>query len=88
MVKQIRRVEKAFGSTHKKPIETELKARRHARRSLVAFCDIPKGTTITAKMIEIKRPGFGIEPRFLNVVVGRKASVNIKEDTVIQWDMI
>lgn len=88
MVAQIRRVEKALGEEYKRPIESELKARVHARRSLVAARDIPEGTIITREMIEIKRPGMGIEPRFLDIVAGRKAKKNIPEDTVIQWDVV
>lgn len=88
IVKQIRRVEKALGEAYKRPIESEIKARIHARRSLVAAQDITKGTIITREMLEIKRPGIGIEPRFLEVILGRKATRDIPEDTILQWDMI
>lgn len=88
IVKQIRRVEKALGEAYKRPIESEFKARIHARRSLVAAQDITKGTIITREMLEIKRPGIGIEPRFLEVILGRKATRDIPEDTILQWDMI
>lgn len=73
IVTQIRRVEKALGEEYKKPIESESKARIHARRSLVAALDIPKNTVITREMIGIKRPGTGIESKFLDMVLGRKA---------------
>lgn len=88
IVTQIRRVEKALGSAYKKPIETELKARKLARRSLVAEQNIPAGTVITPEMIGIKRPGTGIEPKFIDIVTGRKARRDINEDTVLQWDMV
>jgi len=88
IVAQIRRVEKALGKEYKQPIESELKARIHARRSIVAANNIPKGTVITRKMLDIKRPGTGIEPEFLDVVVERKARTDISEDTVLQWNMI
>lgn len=88
IVTQIRRVENALGKEYKMPIESELKARLYARRSLVAAMDIPEGTIITREMVDIKRPGTGIEPRFLEIVVGRKAQKDIKADTIIKWDMI
>jgi N-acetylneuraminate synthase len=88
IVAQIRRVEKALGKEHKQPIESEHKARVHARRSIVAANNIPKGTVITRKMLDIKRPGTGIEPEFLDVVVEREARTDISEDTILQWNMI
>ena len=39
-------------------------------------------------MIAIKRPGFGIRPKFVDLVVGRVAKVDIGEDVVLTWDML
>ncbi len=59
-----------------------------ARRSIIAKCDIPVGVVITRDMVVVKRPGYGIVPKFMDVVVGRPARVNIKEDEWITWKMI
>lgn len=88
MVTQIRRIEDAMGSGEKKPIEAEMKARLHARRSLVAAVDIAEGTVITREMLDIKRPGTGIEPKCLDDVLGKKAVKDISEDTVLIWEMV
>jgi len=88
IIKSIRMVEIALGNEIKKPVASEEKARILARRSLVAAKDIPRGATITREMIAVKRPGTGIEPKFLNTVIGKKAKKNIKEDEVITWEMI
>jgi len=88
LVKQVRRVDRALGSDIKRPIAAEGKARIHARRSLTAHVDIPAGTVIERSMIEIKRPGLGIEPRFVDMVVGRTATRDIVADTQLTWDMI
>jgi N-acetylneuraminate synthase/N,N'-diacetyllegionaminate synthase len=61
---------------------------RLARRSLIAARAIPSGTTITADMLTIKRPGYGIKPVHLELVVGRVARRDIDEDDVITWDMV
>jgi len=55
---------------------------------LVATCKIPKGTRITRKMIEVKRPGYGIHPKMIDIVVGRIARRDIEEDDILTWDMI
>ena len=39
-------------------------------------------------MITIKRPGFGIRPKFVDLVVGRIAKVDIEEDAVLTWEMV
>ncbi|MHA2322349.1 MAG: SAF domain-containing protein [Candidatus Thorarchaeota archaeon] len=39
-------------------------------------------------MITVKRPGHGIAPKFWSEVVGKKAAVDIEEDTVLTTSMI
>jgi N,N'-diacetyllegionaminate synthase len=39
-------------------------------------------------MLTFKRPGTGIYPKHVSVVVGRTARVDIPEDTVLEWSMI
>ena len=89
MVRCVREVEKAKGSgiKEKSGLESE-EMYTKARRSIHARVDIPKGTKITRDMLIIKRPGYGIKPKFIDVVVGREAKRDIKEDEWIIWEMI
>jgi N-acetylneuraminate synthase/N,N'-diacetyllegionaminate synthase len=59
-----------------------------ARRSIVAACPIPAGTRITRDMLAVKRPGFGIKPRFIDAIVGRVAATDIDRDDVITWETL
>lgn len=77
-----------LGQKEKEPLEAEKQAIKFARRSLVANCDISEGTVITEDMLTWKRPGTGISPKYMDMVVGRKARKNIKEDDILIWDMI
>ncbi len=89
MVKEIRDVEKALGNGKKLgPSAQELENYKKARRSIHAKVNIPKGTRITNDMLIIKRPGYGIKPKFINIVIGREARKNIEEDQWITWDVI
>ncbi|MGM0599477.1 MAG: N-acetylneuraminate synthase [Candidatus Rifleibacteriota bacterium] len=88
MVTAIRQTEELLGSSIKRPSEAEKEMHRIGRRSLVAACDIKAGTAITEEMIAVKRPGFGIPTRFMQLVVGRKAAVDIEEDDILTWDMV
>jgi N,N'-diacetyllegionaminate synthase len=89
MVRQIREVEAALGDGLKRgPAPEEEEMHQKARRSLIAARAIPKGTRIERSMIAIKRPGFGIRPKLIDLVVGRVAQVHIEEDTVLTWEMV
>ena len=70
------------------PLDAESEAYRYARRSIVTSRDIPAGAAITRYMLTFKRPGTGIYPKFVDVVVGRTAKNDIAEDTVLEWSMI
>lgn len=90
MVAGIREVESALGDGRKvgpSPAEAD-EMYRLARRSLVAACRIPRGTPITRDMLTVKRPGFGIKPAHLEIVIGRRAKVDIDADDVITWEMV
>jgi sialic acid synthase SpsE len=83
-------IEEAFvmlGGQKKRPILTEDSARRNARRSLVAKCNIFQDEIITKKHITWKRPAHGISPNEIDKVLGKKAKVNIQEDTVLMYSM-
>lgn len=88
MVSDIRAVEQAFGDGVKVSRESELEAIRSARRSITARMDIPAGTIITPDMLKISRPGTGIEPKFLDLVIGKKAKAQIQEDEALTWNKI
>jgi len=76
------------GASRKAPIEAEDDSRSHARRSLVAATNIGDGETIDREQIAIKRPGTGIAPGHLDIVVGRQARGDIAADEIIQWDLV
>lgn len=88
MVKQIRDVEKAFGNGTKQASKEEHEMLEKGRRSIIATVDIKKGTKITQDMLIVKRPGYGIKPKFLDKVVGKVAKKDIKMDQWITWDDI
>ena len=88
MVKSVRDAERALGSGLKKPTRSEEEIKKLIRKSIVARIDIPKGTRITRDMLLIKRPGTGIESKYLNKILGKKAKKEIKRDELIYWEAI
>ncbi len=89
MVSHIRDTEAAFGTGEKNgPSELELENYKKARRSIHALVDIAKGEVITRDKLIIKRPGYGIKPKFLDIVEGREAKCDIAADSWIDWGML
>jgi sialic acid synthase SpsE len=88
MVKQIRDVEKAMGNGIKRISPEEAENFQKGRRSLIARVNIPKGTVIKEDMLAVKRPGYGIKPNNMGIVIGRTAKVDIYEDDILMWDML
>ncbi|MFC1963396.1 N-acetylneuraminate synthase family protein [Chloroflexota bacterium] len=88
MVQGIRDVNKAIGTPQKRVLVSEITHYQRGRRSIFAKVDIPKGIIITEDMLAILRPGIGLKPKYLHLVVGRAAQVDIKAHTPITMDII
>ena len=89
MVRCIREIEAAQGSGIKEKSELEGEEMYiKARRSIHAKVDIKKGTTIKRDLLTVKRPGYGVKPKFMDIIVGRKAKEDIKEDEWITWEKV
>lgn len=88
IIKNVHIIEKAMGDGVKRPAEEEKITRINNRKSIVTVQAIPKGTVITRDMIAIKRPGFGIQPKFFQEAIGRTAKVDIKAEEPVLWDYV
>ncbi len=58
------------------------------RRSIYVVCDIGAGEPFTDKNVRIIRPGYGLAPREIPKVLGRKARHALSRGTALTWDMI
>lgn len=81
-------IDTVLGSGEKTVLDCEIIPRREARRSLVLTRDMEAGEVITAKDIMAKRPGTGISPEYADIVTGREVKMDLKEDTILTWDMV
>jgi N,N'-diacetyllegionaminate synthase len=84
MANAIRNIEIALGSGIKKPSETELQNRLFARKSLVAKRTITKGETIMPDAITAKRPGSGLSPMLIDLLVGTIARRDFNPDELME----
>ena len=87
-IANFRWIDTVLGSPEKTVLPCELIPRREARRSLVLTRDMRAGEVIRKTDLMPKRPGTGISPVYTDIVVGRKVVRDLKEDTILMWDMI
>lgn len=88
MVQGIRRVEKILGRVQYGPATETEKAYRKLRRSIFAVKNIQKGERFTMDNVRVIRPGFGLAPRDLDHILGKKAKMGVEYGTPIDWELI
>jgi N-acetylneuraminate synthase len=69
-------------------LEASEKGNKTFRRSLYAVQDIPAGGRLTAENVRSIRPGFGLPPKHLQEVLGRRAGRAIPRGTPLAWSLI
>jgi sialic acid synthase SpsE len=88
LVNEIRFVERALGTSIVEPTPKELEMRKIARRSIVASKNISKGDIISKDMVDFKRPGTGLPPKFVEYIIGKKVKIDIKRNEQITFDKV
>jgi N-acetylneuraminate synthase len=87
LVTEVRRAHEALGDVTYGPTESEVDSLRF-RRSLYVVKDCDEGELLTPSNIRSIRPGFGLEPKFYEDVLGKKARVAIGKGTPLSWDLV
>lgn len=88
MVKNIREVEKSFGSGLCEFSDAERVYRNLMKKNIVARVDIPSGTVINMDMLAFKRSEPGLSPSEAGKIVGKKAKTLMRKDETITWDKL
>src|SRR4029078_7263226 len=86
IVDVIRGMEAMLGNGVKQPAESERTTRINNRKSVVLARPVRKGETLTRTHLAIKRPGYGIAPKFYEQVVGKVALKAMAADEVLRWE--
>jgi N,N'-diacetyllegionaminate synthase len=86
MVEKIREIEIALGDGIKKPAKTESITRKNNRKSIVMTKSLKAGEIITKESFGIKRPGYGIEPKYVATLIGKVLVKDVEEDDTLSWD--
>ena len=83
MVSSIRNIEKALGSSIKKPSKSEKPNIIMARKSIVASKSIKQGELFTENNLTTKRPGTGLSPMEWDSIIGKVAKRNYQIDDLL-----
>lgn len=78
MVKAVKEAEKAIGKVDYTPTKKQLEGRNFSR-SLYVVKDIQKGETITEENVRSIRPGFGLHPKYLSKIIGKRINKTVSK---------
>ncbi len=87
MVKSIRSVERCKGDISYGPTDEERKS-LPCRRSLYAVKDIRAGEKLSRDNVRSIRPAYGLHPREMRMVLGKRAARNISAGEPLEWSLL
>lgn len=87
LVIEAERTWQALGEIRYGPTEAELKSIVF-RRSLYVVQDLFAGDVLTTENVRAIRPGLGLAPKYLEVVLGRALKKDVPRGTGLTWDLI
>jgi sialic acid synthase SpsE len=76
----------ALGRVSYGPTEKE-KHSLQFRRSLYVAKDMAAGETFTTENLRVVRPGFGLAPKYYQLLLGKKVAVDVRKGSPVSWDM-
>ncbi len=88
MVRRIRLQEEMAGVVKYGPQTPQEEANRRYRRSLFVVQDIKKGEKFTAENFRSIRPADGLETKYYDNVLGKKAMRDIPRGTPLSWELV
>lgn len=87
LVEESERARLSLGQVHYGASSAE-KASLKYRRSLYVVADIRAGEVFSDANVRAIRPGFGLAPKHLDAVIGRRAARDLPRGTPLSWDLL
>lgn len=87
LVLETERAWQSLGTVCYGPTEKERKTLIF-RRSIYVSEDMAAGEVFTAKNLRTIRPGLGLPPKFYKILLGKRASRDVKKGTPVSWDLL
>ena len=87
LVKETERAWRALGTVAYGVTEKEMASLKY-RRSLYIVADMQAGDILTHDNLKSIRPGFGLPPKYLDILIGKRVNQVISKGTPVSWDII
>jgi N-acetylneuraminate synthase len=87
LIVESERAWQALGQVHYGTTEKE-SASLKFRRSLYIARDMKAGETLTRENLRLIRPGYGLAPRYYDLVLGKKVKTDVKKGTPLSWEIL
>ena len=87
MVKDVRDAEKIIGKI-KYELTDKMKIGREFSRSLYIAEDIKEGNILTERNVRSVRPGYGLHPKYLKDIIGKRVNRDLKKGMRLDLDYI
>ncbi len=85
LVIETERAFQALGSV-KYGIQSAEENSKRFKRSVYVIKDVASGETFNAENLRVIRPGNGLQPKYFEELIGKKAKTEIKAGTPLSWD--
>lgn len=85
LVVESKRAWQALGQVSYGPTEKEMKSLMF-RRSLYVVKDLKAGEILTRENVRAIRPGLGLPPKYLGMLLGKTVKQDVKRGTALAWD--
>ncbi len=87
LVDETKRAWQALGEITYGPTKSEVSSQKY-RRSLYVVKDMKKGETFSKSNVKAIRPGYGLPPKYLEILIGKTAGQTIKAGTPLSWELL
>ena len=88
LISSARRIEAALRDNGYGVLPSELTTAQNLRRSLFFSSDLPSGHILSEADIEIKSPGTGLHPKFLEIALNQRLKRDVLQDHPLEWEDI
>lgn len=87
LVQETERAWLSMGSIHYGSTNAEKPSLAH-RRSLYVTKDLQAGDVFTKENVRAIRPGFGLAPKYYDVILGKRVKKDVRKGTPVSWEML
>ena len=87
MVTETKRAWQSLGKVQYDPSDAEKSSGKY-RRSLYVTQDMKAGEILTKENLRVIRPGYGLPPKYYDIVLGKTVVRDVEKGTPVSWDIL